>query len=433
MTPAPRSDGPSRGRLKPYVDFCVEHVTAIVREIGPRPSASPAEHRAQQYVAGLLAPVVDDVQLEAFSLAPKAFMGFVPISGALLLACVGVYWWWPPLALLCVAGAVVLLVGELVLYRQLVDPIFPRATSRNLVARIRPRGRVERVLLLGGHCDSAYEWRWHYLGPLPFRTIVGGTLLGAVVALGVTGASSLLEGGSAPRPGTAAAVWGLAMAAFSPCFLLVMAFSNFRRASPGANDNLTGVLLSVALAKFLHDTGERLEHTEIRLLNTGAEEAGLRGAAAYAERHREELQAIPSLYVALDTFRDLDHMAVYHRDRNGTLRHHPDGASLLCAAAADAGYALPLRTLPLGASDAAAFTSAGLRAIALVAMDPAPPRWYHTRLDTPELLDPSCLEAGLEVVLSLVRRVDASGLTVSPGVAAGTEPERPQAPGHAGD
>lgn len=239
MTPAPQSDGQSRGRLKPYVDFCVERVTAIVREIGPRPSASPAEHRAQQYVAGLLAPVTDDVHLEAFSLAPKAFMGFVPISGALLLACVGVYWWWPPLALLCVTGA--------------------------------------------------------------------------VVALGVTGASSLLEGGSAPSVGTAAAAWGLAMAVFSPCFLLVMAFSNFRRASPGANDNLTGVMLSVALAKLLHDTGERLEHTEIRLLNTGAE------------------------------------------------------------------------------------------------------------------------EAGLEVVLSLVRRVDASGLTVSPGVAAGAESEKPQAPGHAGD
>ena len=37
-------------------------------------------------------------------------------------------------------------------------------------------------------------------------------------------------------------------------------------------------------------------------------------------------------------------------------------------------------------------------------------RWYHTRLDTPELLSPECIEAGLRILVELVRDVDARGL-----------------------
>jgi hypothetical protein len=390
--------------LQGYVDFCVEHITAIVQQFGPRPPASDAETRAQRYLADLLRPFAAEVQLEPFSVAPKAFMGFVPITGGLLLAAVAVYALVPALALLCVVGALALAVGELGLYRQLIDPLFPHATSHNLVATIPPRGPVERILLFGGHCDSAWEWRWHYLGHTAFRVIVGGAVVGAVIALGAT-----LLNLVAPASRAALAL-GWVLVAFSPFFLLLMGFTNFRRVSPGANDNLTGVLLSVALAKHLHDQGRTLEHTEIRILNTGSEEAGLRGARAYAERHREELAKTPSLYVAVDTFRDLEHMAVYDRDLNGFLRHDPDAAKLLAEAARRAGHPLPLRALPLGATDAAAFTKAGLRAIALLAMDPAPPRWYHTRLDTPELLKPECIEAGLRVMLELIRTVDSEGL-----------------------
>src|SRR5690606_4311228 len=118
-----------------------------------------------------------------FPVAPRGFMGFVPILGGLLIAALPLYWWLPPAALACVVAAFGLLVGELVLYRQVVDPLFPRATSHNLVGTIRPRGEVKRILLLGGHCDSAFEWRYHYLGRPLFLSVVGGTLAGALAVL----------------------------------------------------------------------------------------------------------------------------------------------------------------------------------------------------------------------------------------------------------
>lgn len=266
---------------------------------------------------------------------------------------------------------------------------------------------MKRILVLGGHCDSAFEWRWHLLGRGVMQGIVAGTLLGALLLGAMTGAILFVHGPGGAAAGSALAVAGRALGVFAPFFLLVMGFSNFARVSPGANDNLTGVMLSLALLRHLREQGPPLEHTELRLLNTGSEEAGLRGARAYAEGHRKELLAVPSLYVALDTFRDLGSMKIYDRDRNGTVSHDPEAARLLQRAARSAGFELPFGTIPVGATDAAAFTTAGMRAIALVAMDPTPPRWYHTRLDTPDLLEPECIEAGLRIVIALAREFDA--------------------------
>ena len=44
-----------------------------------------------------------------------------------------------------------------------------------------------------------------------------------------------------------------------------------------------------------------------------------------------------------------------------------------------------------GATDSAAFAQAGMRATGITALNHALPDFYHTRLDTPEALNPSCL------------------------------------------
>ena len=395
-----RAAGHTGPGVREVVERCVGHIHRIVDEIGPRPSASAEEHAAQQRVASLLEPFVDAVGLEAFEVSPRAFMGFVPISGALL--CVGVALL-PVSAvgsLACVLLSLGLLIGQVVLYKPLLDPLFPKATSHNVVATIRPSGPVERVLVLGGHTDSAWEWRWHYRGQWALRIIAGGAVLGALVGV-AAGAAALLAPDAAATSGLA---WSFA--AFLPIFVLVMGFTDFTRVSPGANDNLTGVLMSVGLAELLRARGP-LRGTEVRILATGSEECGVRGARAFVREHGEELTRQPSLYVALDTFRDLEHMGVYDGDRSGTLRHDPKAAALLQEAGRRAGLELPRRTIPVGGSDAIAFTEAGLSAIAFIAMDPAPPRWYHTRLDRPELLEPDCIEAGLRVLLELVELLDS--------------------------
>jgi hypothetical protein len=43
-------------------------------------------------------------------------------------------------------------------------------------------------------------------------------------------------------------------------------------------------------------------------------------------------------------------------------------------------------------------------------MDPAPARYYHTRLDTEDNLDPKTLEIGLKIALETVFDFDEKGI-----------------------
>jgi Zn-dependent M28 family amino/carboxypeptidase len=179
---------------------------------------------------------------------------------------------------------------------------------------------------------------------------------------------------------------------------------------PGANDNLTGSLTAIAVLKHLQEEGIRFEHTEVACLITGSEEAGLRGAKAFAKAHREELTRAETVFVALESFRDTECMAVYNRDMSGTVRHHPGVCSLLQQAGKNCGFDLPIEKVYVGSTDAAAITQAGIPAAALAGMDPGPPRYYHTRLDHWKNMDPECLRRGFSVALEAVRLYDERGV-----------------------
>ena len=64
-----------------------------------------------------------------------------------------------------------------------------------------------------------------------------------------------------------------------------------------------------------------------------------------------------------------------------------------------------------GATDAAAVTQSGMKAVSIAAMDPAPARYYHTRLDTADNLDIKTIEAVLGVALETAFLFDEKGLS----------------------
>ncbi|HNT89660.1 MAG TPA: M28 family peptidase, partial [Candidatus Hydrogenedentes bacterium] len=130
----------------------------------------------------------------------------------------------------------------------------------------------------------------------------------------------------------------------------------------------------------------------------------------YARAHADELAQVETAVIVLETLRDLEHMAVYARDMGGTVRNAPRVCALLEQAGRDCGRQLPLSTVYLGSTDAAAFTQAGVPAAALAAMDPTPARYYHTRLDGPDNLSAECIEQGMRVTLAALARFDQAGL-----------------------
>ena len=67
-------------------------------------------------------------------------------------------------------------------------------------------------------------------------------------------------------------------------------------------------------------------------------------------------------------------------------------------------------TTPLGSTDAAAMQQGGIKSVAFTSMDPAPARYYHTRLDKVNMLEMKTIEDVFKIVLETVFLFDEQGL-----------------------
>jgi hypothetical protein len=316
----------------------------------------------------------------------------------------------PALTLLCGLGAMTVLYHQLLRYHLLLDTFFPKKTSYNVAGRQAPAGPVKRRIILNGHPDAAYEWRFNYLAPKLFPIITAYSLIGliAVLLIGLTGTAIRLFGGE-EHQGLVTCV-GYALLAFAPAAVFGIFFNNFKMVAGGANDNLTGTFIATGILKHLRESGERLENTELMAVITGSEEAGLRGAKEWARLHKAEMEDVETIVIALDTIRDLPYLTIYNKDLNGTVKHDPAVCQLLKNAGTELGRDIPYGTIFLGSSDGAAFTQAGWHTAAFAAMDPHPAHYYHNRRDTWQDMDEECLKVAIEVLLTAIRKYDREGL-----------------------
>lgn len=418
---------PSERRM--YANYVVKNVKNICKNVGPRPSGSEKELEAQNWMAEELKTTCDEVKVEPFKLHPHAFMGWVELTVVCAVAAVALLFlthfdFCADYARYMLIGAVALLavaiffvVTEFLFYKQTLDVFFPQKTSHNVVAVRKASGETKRRIIYSGHADSAPEWRFTYWGgPKLVVPAIGGGLGGVVYTLVAAVVVLVMDvNGTSPAESKAAFVLSIVGLCFVPLFLFCLLFYNNKRPVEGANDNLTGCLCSMAVPRFLQDHDIRLENTEVWVVCTGSEEAGLRGAKAFCKAHAKELlddKDVETVFFGLDTVRDFDYMAVYHKDMTGVVHNDPQVSKLIKAGAAEAGYDLPFKTVSFGSSDAAAITQGGLKASCFAAMDPAPARYYHTRLDTRDNLDLKTIEAGVDICLETLFLFDEKGLQV---------------------
>lgn len=399
------------------VEYAVKGITKVCRRIGPRKPGSPEEYRAQQWFQKDMKNYCEETRIEEFTLHRQGFMGFIPFTVACGIASVFVNWFASPIAalILCIC-AFVPLVFEFLMYKEFDDFLFPKQTSHNMIAVRKPKGEVKQRIVMVGHSDSQFEWTLNYLiGGLQAKLFVE---IPAVVGLIVQTVFALVciiagKGGAAVNIQSARwffILFFVVSCVFIPFEFAFLFFQSWTKSVPGASDNLSGCYVGMAVVKALDEAKVRFENTEVVVICSGSEEAGLRGSKAYAKAHEKELKEIPTCVVALDTFRDLETMAVYHRDLSGTLQHHDGTKVLVHDACANCGFDVKYESIYIGGSDAASFTQRGIPATGFAAMDPAPPRYYHTRLDTPENLRPEAIKAGIEIMIEACCMFDKDGI-----------------------
>ncbi len=409
------------------VDYAVNEITNVIKKYGPRESGSENCYAAQKHIKKELDCFCDESGFEGYKMAPKAFLHFTKlVSAAIILAVTvcSVLVFTSIISMFlasCIIGAAVLIglfitLMEFILYKRFMDPLYKKVEAHNLFGVRKPKGEVKRRIVISGHIDAAYEWRHiyyskkhHLMLPLMALTI-GSAVISLIIALLDITASFFNMG-----------AFGDFMAGYAFFFHIITAvimitlymFVDFKTISPGANDNLTGTYAAVAALRMLDMAGVDFEHTEVCAMITDGEEAGLRGCKQWAADHYDEYvnSGVETVVLCVDTLNDLDYLNVYEKDMTNTVKNSKEFSRLVMDSAIDAGYeSLKYSSVFFGASDAAAFSQAGINATCLAAMDPAPADYYHNRRDTADRLSPETIKAGFEVIISTILNFDENGL-----------------------
>lgn len=373
-----------------YAQYMIDEITYICNTFEKRGPGDYGEQQACEYAAEQMKELgCDKVYVEGFKENPGSFFGWINFTITFcFLALISYFIGIPALSIVFIVLGLTLCVLQFGLYKKVVDRFFKEKTGHNVAGFKKPTGEVKRRIIFNGHPDAAWEWpikyKFTYLG---FDIHLITCFIGAFYMLGISIAS--LAGINEDL----ALKLGLGTLAFVPFWFALYFMWNRKKIVDGANDNLTGCYMGMAILKMLKDENIEFENTEVGVIFSGSEEAGLRGAKAWAEVHKDEMMDVPTFIYSYDTIAQNEHLSVNYRDLNATVKVDKDVSDLFYEACEELGIPCGKGMVPPlgGATDSAAFAQAGLRATGITALNHALPDFYHTRLDNPDALNKSCL------------------------------------------
>jgi hypothetical protein len=303
------------------------------------------------------------------------------------------------------ALAIVLVLGVCFLLtsrgRRVLDPLFARARSQNVIGIVRPTAERRHWILFAGHHDSPILmplWRPERKQYIPH--IYTGALVGVVSQILFSLVAAL------GFPSYWLGLFGLiAFLGLLLTAVITWGVLGWWRPCTGANDNLSSVSVVTALGRQLANSPPR--HTEVWLVSFGCEEEGLFGSRDFAERYAPELEE--AVLVNMETVGS-GQLAIIRRERQGGRDNHPKAIALAEAAAQHANLEIPVVDLAFGETDALSFARLGLPAVTVYGRDDTNLfSLWHVEEDRPENLDPEALDRALALCRSVVEVKEADG------------------------
>ncbi len=376
----------------------LDHIRELSEVIGPRPSTGEGERRAAAYVSAQLEKFGYLVKQEPFR-SPNSFSQvYIPVYVLALMGFVADALGSVAFGLLLTGVAFVCFIGENTTSLKLMSAVIPKSKSLNVVARLAPRELPRRRLVLVAHLDSTRSGlMWHPRLVRSFRA----TFLLLALAMAAMPLLILVEVATQRRLFLPFAIPFAVYIAYA--LLLLVHRELFFGHVHGANDNASGVGVMLTMAEVM--ALDAPAETEVLVVATGCEEAGLVGMQSFLRRHKEELAR--AWIINIDNVGAGD---VTYTTREGMLLPHRTGRELNETAVKVAALpgikvtGAPFRTM---SNDTEPALLRGLEAITVIATADGIPVNWHWKTDTFENIDPDCVDMAYRFVEQLVRRLIA--------------------------
>ena len=394
-----------------HVRHALQFTDDIVKNFSDRLAGSDSCRRAGEAIVEEFSRHCDSnsVKRESFAFHPTAFMKIV--RPAVILFVIAITFFFlktPVVSLLCLLLSLALFSSQLVFYKKIFDPFFPKALGYNIFGIVEPDHDVKQQIILCGHHDAAYVFHYMALSPRLYPFVIFGGILPFLLGIGLSIGCIIM--GNPP--------WWVpyVMAAH---FVLVLPLWWFTTGtvSPGAGDNMIAVALANEVIRILADrkksVDNSLRHTRIVCLSVDAEESGLRGSMAYVSRHAEEMASTKSYVLCYDTLYKADKLIFFNNDMNLTTDLSDSMANDLTNIAKELGYGARVARMPWGggSTDAATFARGGIEATCMLAFDLNVGKLpkdlvYHTLKDTTDAIEPAMVEQALNVTIDYILKKD---------------------------
>ncbi len=354
------------------------------------------------------------VQVEKFTIHPKSFLKYIPGLVVLYIICsILLYFQFPLPALIGYSLAIFVFYSQFVRYWEVFDPLFPKTTGYNVFGTIEPEGEVRQQVIVSAHHDAAYVFQLIAHVPKYYARFITGGILFLVLGFLVSLVGTILAIFHISLPG-----W-ISLALIAGSFLLLpLAFFTTGQVSPAAGDNMIAVAIGNETAKLFHDAKKvgtnPLRHTRLMVASFDAEEAGLRGARAFCQKHREELLRVKTYVLNIDTLYKVKDLSFLEKDLNASVKLSHEMAQDCVDIAKSLGYPAKISIMPFGAgsTDAAEFGKMRVEATTLVGISFDISQFreglvYHTPNDLSKYIEPAMVEAALKIVRDCIVKKDS--------------------------
>jgi hypothetical protein len=406
-------------------EYMAEWITRVCTEVGPGGPGTPQERERAMIAKKELEEYADEVSVEDFTLSPRAFLGWVRMTICATLISLLFFYLIPFNALIFSILAVIAIVlgflfmwEEFFNYAEFIDPVFKKKTSENIIGSIKPAESAsgdtpKKIIIFSGHHDSAFQFnllKWFKYGYFVI-SIAGMGFIILVLGLNVVRFIGILAGTDQ--------LWVVNLVndllyVGIPAMVLLFFFQGTAKNGgevPGAIDNLSAVAVVLGVGRIIkrmREQGENIipEGTEIRLISFGSEEAGLRGAFRYVERHEQELRAADAEVFNMDTIMDPNVQTIFKREDTTRTIHSTESVAKMAQAAALAGVRCSVQPAPFiaGGTDATPFSKKGIKASSIVSIPMKKfATFYHQPGDSPDKINKKSLSDALKLAIAYLQ------------------------------
>jgi len=409
-------------------NYMHQFIEKICNDVGPRESGTEQELQAGDIIEQEFKQFCNETHQEEYVSSPHAFLGGIRYGA--LIVCVSIILYWMSLlidlnlillaeeysgiflliAIILIIFTISYFILEVMKYYETYDFMFPKRTSRNVIGTIEPKGEIKHSIIFSAHHDSAFEFNTFYylkrFGQIIINVgyiAVGITLIGILIKF----IFFLLK----IELSLLFFVFGIIFICFLPIVLVYVLFHSYKPVL-GAFDNLSGVSIVLGIGKYLHEhkDDDKIypKHTKIHLISFAGEEAGLRGAKRYVKAHYEELKNDKTIIVNMDGIAKKNTFVILDKEPGIGTKHDPMIYEPIYEIAKEINPKAKIASLSFGATDAAAFSKKNIPAASLGGLDLgselAP--YYHTRFDTPDVIEKEALGQMTELCLRYLIKLD---------------------------